>query len=112
MGILQARILEWVAMHLSRESSQPRDLPMFLTLQVDSLPSEPPEKPKNTEVGSLPLLQGNFLTQELNQGFLHCRQILYQLSYQEANKRVCLEESEPQCKLEIWGDHVVSVQAW
>ena len=25
MGILQARILEWVAMHSSRGSSQPRD---------------------------------------------------------------------------------------
>ena len=25
MGILQARILGWVAMHCSRESSQPRD---------------------------------------------------------------------------------------
>ena len=35
-------------------------------------------------VGSLSLLRGIFLTQELNQGLLHCRQILYQLSYQEA----------------------------
>ena len=52
------------------------------TLQADSLLSEPPEKPKNTGMGSLFLLQGNFLTQESNQGFLHCRQILYQLSYQ------------------------------
>ena len=26
--------------------------------------------------------KGIFLTQELNQGLLHCRQILYQLSYQ------------------------------
>ena len=51
-------------------------------LQVDSLPSEPPGKPKNTEVGSLTLLQGIFLTQKSNQDFLHCRQILYQLSYQ------------------------------
>ena len=51
------------------------------TLQVGSLPSEPPEKPKNTAVGSLSLLQGIFLTQESNQGLLHCRQILYQLSY-------------------------------
>ena len=33
-------------------------------------------------MGSLSLLQGNFPTQELNQGLLHCRQILYQLSYQ------------------------------
>jgi len=31
---------------------------------------------------SLCLLQGNFLTQESNWGLLHCRQILYQLSYQ------------------------------
>ena len=44
--------------------------------------SKPPGKPKNTGVGSLSLLQGNFLTQELNQGLLHCRQILCQLSYQ------------------------------
>ena len=36
---------------------------------------------QNTGVGSLSLLQGIFLTQELNQGLLHCRWILYQLSY-------------------------------
>ena len=45
-------------------------------LQADSLPSEPPAKPKNTGVGSLSLPQGIILTQELNQVFLHCRQIL------------------------------------
>ena len=33
-------------------------------------------------MGSLSLLQRIFLTQELNQGLLHCRQILYQLSHQ------------------------------
>ena len=33
------------------------------------------------EVGSLSLLQGIFPTQELNQGFLHCRWILYLLDY-------------------------------
>ena len=33
-------------------------------------------------VGSLCLLQGIFLTQESNLGLLHCRRILYQLSYQ------------------------------
>ena len=46
-------------------------------LQADSLPSEPPGKPKNTGVGSLSLLQGIFLIQKLNQGLLHCRWILY-----------------------------------
>ena len=42
--------------------------------------TQAPGKPKNTGVGSLSLLQGIFLTQESNQGLLHCRQILYQLS--------------------------------
>ena len=81
MGILKARMLEWVAMLSSRGSSQQRDETRSPTLQADSLPSEPPGKPKNTGVGSLSLLQGNFRTQELNQGLLHCRWILYQLSY-------------------------------
>ena len=34
-------------------------------LQVDSLPAEPQETPKHTGVGSLPLLQWVFPTQEL-----------------------------------------------
>ena len=50
--------------------------------QPDSSPAEPSGKPKNTGVDSLFLLQEIFLTQELNQGLLCCRQILYQLSYQ------------------------------
>ena len=37
---------------------------------------------KSTGVGCHFLLQGIFPTQELNQGLLHCSQILYQLSYQ------------------------------
>ena len=56
------------------------------TLQVDSLLAEPQGKPKNTRVGSLSLLQWIFLTQESNWGLLHCRQILYQLSYQGSPK--------------------------
>ena len=39
---------------------------------------------QNTGVGSLSVLQGIFLTQESNQGLLHCRRILYQLSYQRS----------------------------
>ena len=39
---------------------------------------------QNTEVGSLSLLQGIFPTQGSNPGLPHCRQILYQLSYQES----------------------------
>ena len=70
----------------------PRDLPnpgiepRSPILQVNSLPSAPTGKPKNTGMGSLPLLLSlfhvNFLTQEPNWDLLHCRQILYQLSYQ------------------------------
>ena len=56
--------------------------PRSPTLQADSLPAEPPRKSKNTGVGSLSLLQRILLTQELNWGLLHCRRILYQLSYQ------------------------------
>ena len=44
-------------------------------MQADSLPTESPGKPKNTGMGSLFLLQGIFLTQDLNRGFLHGRQI-------------------------------------
>ena len=78
--------------HCTQPFPSPGDLPnpgIEPALQVDSLPAEPPGKPKNTGVGSLALLQGIFLTQESNQGLLHCRQILYQLSYQGSSKGVC-----------------------
>ena len=42
---------------------------------------------ENTGVGSLSCLQWIFLTQELNQGLLHCRRILYYLSYQPSRAR-------------------------
>ena len=51
-------------------------------LLTDSLSAESQGKPKNTGVGSLSLLQQIFPTQESNQGILHCRGILYQLSYE------------------------------
>jgi len=86
MESLQGRILEWVAILSSRGSSKPRSL----TLQADSLLSEPPGKSKNTGVGSLSLLQGIFPTQESNQGLRHCRWIFYQLSYQGSPMKVLL----------------------
>ena len=51
-------------------------------LQADSLPSEPPGKPKNTRVGNLSLFQGIFPTQGSNPGLPYYRQILYHLSHQ------------------------------
>ena len=77
----QVRILEWVAIPFSRGSSQLMDQTQVSRIADDSLPAEPPGKPKNTGVGSLSLLQQIFLTQELNQGLLHRRWILYQLSH-------------------------------
>ena len=71
-----------VGFPFSRGSSQPKIEPRSPTFQTDSLPAEPQGKPKNTKVGSLSLLQGIFPTQELNWDLLHCRHILYQLSYQ------------------------------
>ena len=65
-GILQARILEWVAVTFSRGSSNPGIEPRSPSLQADSLPAESQGKPKNTGMGSLSLLQWIFLTQELN----------------------------------------------
>ena len=46
-GILQTRILDWVAVPFSRVSSQPRDWTQVSSLQVDSLAAEPPGKATN-----------------------------------------------------------------
>ena len=78
-GILQARILVWVAIPFSRGPSQHKDrthVSHVSCIGGDSLPSEPGGKPKNTGVGSLSLLQGIFLTKKSHRGLLHCRQIL------------------------------------
>ena len=79
-GFLQVRILECVA--FPGVIPNPEIEPRSPALQVDSLFAEPKGKPKNTGVGSLSLLQQIFPTQELNWGLLHCRWILYQLSYE------------------------------
>ena len=81
-GILQARIMEWVTFPSPGHLPNPGTKPRSPTLQAHSLPAEPQRKPKNTGVDSLSLLQWIFLTQELNRGLLHCRWILYQLSYE------------------------------
>ena len=81
-GILQVKYLSGLPFPSPGDLPDPGIEPRSLTLQADSLPAEPPGKPKNIGVGSLSLLQGIFLTQESNQGCLHCRWILYQLSHQ------------------------------
>ena len=51
-GILQARILEWVAMPSSRGSSVPGIEPRSPALQAETLLSEPPGKPISRDTGS------------------------------------------------------------
>ena len=105
MGILQARILEWVAIPFSRASSQPNCLPMPLftgdspgkntgvgchsllqsifPTQLFATPLFTGDSPgKNTGAGCHSLLQSIFPTQGLNPGLLHCRQVLSHLSHQ------------------------------
>ena len=71
-GILQA--MDWRPFLSFGPFLSPGDFPnpemepRSSTLQVDSLPAEPPGKPKNPGVGSLSLLQRIFLTQESNGG--------------------------------------------
>ena len=72
-GILQARILEWVAFPPPGDLPNPEIKPRSPALQVNSLPAEPQGKPKSTGVGSLSLFQWIFLTQELNPDLLYCR---------------------------------------
>ena len=52
MGILQARVLPWVAMTFSRVYSDPGIEPGSTSLWTDSLPFEPPGKPMGT-IGSI-----------------------------------------------------------
>ena len=94
-GIIQARLLEWVAI------SYPGDLPnsggrkkrkwshsvVSNSLRPHGLLPTRLLRPwdfpgKSTGVGCSFHPQGIFPTQELNPGFLHCRQILYWLSYE------------------------------
>ena len=77
-GILQARILEWVAMPFSRDLPYPGIKSRSPVLQADSLPSEPSGKPlwdkngpKETEFHQQPcdLKSGFFLYYTENMGF-------------------------------------------
>ena len=61
-GILQARILEWLAFPFPGDFPNPMIEPRSPAFQADSLPAEAQGKPKNTGVGSLSLLQRIFLT--------------------------------------------------
>ena len=81
-GILQARVLEWVAVPFSRGSSQPKDQTQVSCIGGGFFTSWATREAQEYWSGSVFFLQRIFLTQELNWGLLHCRWILYQLSFQ------------------------------
>ena len=78
-GILQARILEWVAVSFSRGSSQPRDRTQVSWIAGGFWASRVAQE---YWVGSLSLLQVICPTQGSDPGLLHCKQILYHLIHQ------------------------------
>ena len=84
-GILQA-LLEWLVFPFSRGSSQPTDQTQVTSISDWFFTNWATREDQDTGVGSLFLLQQIFLMQELNRGLLHCRWILYQLSYQRIAK--------------------------
>ena len=88
-------------------------------LQVDSLLSEVPGKPMNALVGSLSLLKRIFQTQESNQGLLHGRWILCQLSYQgrhtfwlRIDKKLCRDHHTKSCLDLCMTTNCVTQNAW
>ena len=74
------KILEWLAYLFSSGFFQPRNRARVSCIAGRFFTTR--ESPRNTGEGSLCLLQGIFLTQESNQGLLHCGRILHQMSYQ------------------------------
>ena len=62
---------------------------LFVTPWAIYSPWNSPDQ--NTGVGSLSLLQGIFSTQESNWHLLHCRLILYQLSYEGTSSKIHLK---------------------
>ena len=86
-GILQARILEWVAIPFSRRSSRPREQTQVSCIAGRFLKSEPPEKPVSN------LLCGEHLVSSYSQIVWHlgCLQLLllstsFQLLLHSENK--------------------------
>ena len=95
-GILQARILDWVAIYFTGSSwlsdwnlsewKSFSSVRLFVTPWTiyspgNSLCQNTGVGSQNTGVGSDSFLQGIFPTQRLNPGLPHCRWILYQMSH-------------------------------
>ena len=101
--ILQARILEWVAISFSRGSSNPGIEPRSPASQADSLPSEPPGKPL-LKVKCLQLAKNNtlrttstFLTFSL---YYFCGSVCVSMCMQQRMSSELQEKVVAQCILD------------
>ena len=91
-GILQARILEWVAIPFSRGSSQPRDCTQVSPTAGTSLPAQPPRKPKPTNYRTFNLEWPHWISsnglfswhvlKSLSCVWLFCNPVLWAVAYQ------------------------------
>ena len=83
-GILQARILEWVAILSSRESSQPSDWTKVSHITGRFFIVWAAREAQEYWSGQPIPSPRNHPNPEIKPGLLYCRQILYQLSYQRS----------------------------
>jgi len=80
-GILQARILEWVAITFSRGSSQPKDWTQDSCIPGGFFTCWATREAKEYWSGKPTTSPVDFPSPGIDQDLLHCRWILYQLSY-------------------------------
>ena len=85
-GILQARILEWAVFPSSRGSSSPRDWTQVSCIAGGFFTSWATREAQEYWSGEPIPSPGDLPDPGIEPGSPHCRQILYQLSYQESNK--------------------------
>ena len=107
MGILQARTLEWVPMPSSRGSSQPRNQTQVLHIADGFLTIWAIRKAQEHWVVYPCPSPGDLPTQESNWSLLHCRWILYHLSYQwnpwtELNSTIKTAYTRVKWNLYLW----------
>ena len=86
MGVSRQEYWSGFSCHPQGDLPNPGIQPRSPALQADSLLTEPPGKPKNSGVDTLPLFQA----QESNYGLLHCLRIIYQLSYRWSPENIQL----------------------
>ena len=91
-GLLRCRLILY---HLSYQGS-PQNIRCDLSMESHQAPCPWNSPGKSTGVGSHSLLQGIFLTQGSNPGLLHCRLILYHLSYQGSPQKIRSETQRGQ----------------